>query len=193
MEIPLRGVGAQERCGRELNLILQQGFEARLRRFVPGSTRRFTSNRGPSSCGSWRESCCNPHLCFPPSVLFCGGALCSRNSIPSTLCTIGPLATEPAPFTLPPPRHLVDRSSDGGRVRVGVRTAPSFRSFRSRLRSGRDLSGRRAGAHSWRLLPGLVRISPVAREGSVRPPNPASLRPGKRPDRLNAIRTNKSG
>src|SRR5207247_2650737 len=105
-----------------------RGLTNWLRRVVPGSTRRFTSNLGSSFCGSWQESCCNPHLCFPPSALFCGGARCSRNSIPSTLCAIGALATEPVPFTLPRPQLPVGPlKCDGGGVRVGVRIASSLR------------------------------------------------------------------
>src|SRR5207245_6354663 len=83
----------------------------------------------------------------------------------------------------------------GGSTRTGIllQSTPLFSALCAVLWWGALL-------HSWRLLPGLVRISPVAREGGVRPPNPAlggqfelhspipclpaSLRPGQRPDRF---------
>jgi hypothetical protein len=89
------------------NFILQQGFEEPASAVCP---RHYSAlHFQPRIVLVWVVAgiLFQTHQRFRPSALFCGGALCFRNSIPSRLCTIRRLAAEPAPFTLLPPRRHV--------------------------------------------------------------------------------------
>jgi len=165
--------GAQGPCRRELNptSLFNRDLKNRLRRFVPGSIRLFISNLGPLSCGSWPESCFNPHFSLRPLCRFV-----VERSAPETqsLRRCVQLELRPprrclSPYPCPAPRRTAQAMAGAFALACGL--------LIHCVRSGRDLSGRRARARSWGLLPGLVRTSPCWAGEEHSPAKPCLGRP----------------